>query len=547
MWFFLGLLLSTLSFAQVTILDMPAFPASNRIHASGHLEQWNFFRFTVPKEIGFVLHVEHSTKHDLDVYITNHPTTLPSPRNWVYKDNNFNPNITIEGGSEPTETTYVAGVYTFKGFNVPYIIYLTYSNGCPASCSGRGACIEGECQCNSPYAGGKCEFEVIGIQTMQEVGPWTVGEGQWQYFSFPLYMQESLQLLITLSSGTVDVYLRPQLIPTSTSYYTVQPLIAPVTDYEVDISDPALGTWYIGFYSDTNATFSFKLEEYKLCPNDCSGPIHGRCVGLYCRCNNGYFTTDCGSYRPVMMFDIPYTGSINGNSWNFYTIVGNSANAISILVDPHSSAPNCEVYIRQSLNPSLTAFDVHQTQINPSPPGSYTSLIPNPGLSEWKIGIYTSASKCNYTITATLVSTCDRCINGQCSMGVCICDTGFVGEACDRRLGVLVNGIDTTGTVMKEQWSYFTFNVVNSTQCVFILKERANTKGYLWLYLRAGAQPTLDNYLVADKNPSSSYHRISVLFASIPISFNIEVGVYGGPYIPEGSSEFNLVAYEVPF
>jgi len=132
-------------------------------------------------------------------------------------------------------------------------------------------------------------------------------------------------------------------------------------------------------------------------------------------------------------------------------------------------------------------------------------------------------------------------------MGVCICDPGYSGETCEFLTGDLRNGVTTHGRVLKEEWAFFRFTAANSTQVVFVLKETADTKGYVWLYLRAGAQPTLDNYLVADKNPNSGYHRISIIFAAIPLSFDIEVGVYGGPYIPGGTSDFSLVAFEVPF
>lgn len=74
MLFTLCFTLFTLAWAQVKVQDLPV---ETVVHGTAHLEQWNFYKFVVPGSNGFVLRVNHASKHDLDVYIAKADGTLP--------------------------------------------------------------------------------------------------------------------------------------------------------------------------------------------------------------------------------------------------------------------------------------------------------------------------------------------------------------------------------------------------------------------------------------------------------------------------------------
>jgi hypothetical protein len=90
---------------------------------------------------------------------------------------------------------------------------------------------------------------------------------------------------------------------------------------------------YFGFFGiGENTVFDFQLDKLQLCPNECSGPTHGSCVGSGCRCTRDYYTSDCGTFRRIIEFGVQYTGIVTANSWNFYSVNANSANTVVIKV-----------------------------------------------------------------------------------------------------------------------------------------------------------------------------------------------------------------------
>lgn len=66
---------------------------------------------------------------------------------------------------------------------------------------------------------------------------------------------------------------------------------------------------------------------------------------------------------------------------------------------------------------------------------------------------------------------CDCGEHGVCVGGSCVCEPGWTGENCERGLMTLTNNVTTFSSVSKEEWRYYTFNAINCTQMVFILKE----------------------------------------------------------------------------
>lgn len=71
---FLFLALLAVSWGQVVIQDLTVNTAA---HGVAHLEQWNFYKFIVLGNNGFVLKASHASKHDLDIYISKAGGSLP--------------------------------------------------------------------------------------------------------------------------------------------------------------------------------------------------------------------------------------------------------------------------------------------------------------------------------------------------------------------------------------------------------------------------------------------------------------------------------------
>lgn len=285
------------------------------------------------------------------------------------------------------------------------------------------------------------------------------------------------------------------------------------------------------------------MNKLQLCPNECSGPHHGTCVGSGCRCTKDYYTSDCGTLRQTAVIDTSYKGVVIANSWNYYTVIANSTDTavVQVVADPNTS---CDVYIREQDLPTLTNFTIHNlTQAN----GDSITEIPQPGLTSWKVGIY-AAHRCSYTFKVVLVSgnDCD-CEHGKCENGRCVCNAGWLGESCNQRESILRSNVTVSMSIEKETWHYYTFNAINCTQMVFILKE-TNTTGFVWLFFSVGPQPSLESYLVKEDSPEHSYHRISIIFASPPNEiFPVNVGVYGSPYINADTTDYKLVGFQTSF
>ena len=85
-------------------------------------------------------------------------------------------------------------------------------------------------------------------------------------------------------------------------------------------------------------------------------------------------------------------GFVGGNAWNYYHIVGNSAESYVVELDLTSSRKECELYVNGGSKPTLREFSYLDT----SQPARI--VIPEPIGETWYIGIYGRTAACTYNL-----------------------------------------------------------------------------------------------------------------------------------------------------
>jgi len=263
--------------------------------------------------------------------------------------------------------------------------------------------------------------------------------------------------------------------------------------------------------------------------------------------------------RVSLALDTPVTGFVDTNFWNYYTFrIVTQNNVIIRTVQTSSSGSDCDVFVKAGSDPTRIDYEY----ANLSNLADFNVTIPEPGDTEWHIGVYGWTS-CAYTLSITIPGTllvfslslslalsdsrldsslacaavtCS-CVgdNGYCEPGsdVCVCNAGWSGITCQDHASILNMGqVYTQQSVEQYQWKYYSISS-NSSAMLVSLRE-TSTRGYLWLFMSQGSFPTLENYEEADKETNTNFHEVHAVFQRAEVRV-FYIGVYGNPFGVRGN------------
>jgi len=122
--------------------------------------------------------------------------------------------------------------------------------------------------------------------------------------------------------------------------------------------------------------------------------------------------------RVSLALDTPVTGFVDTNFWNYYTFrIVTQNNVIIRTVQTSSSGSDCDVFVKAGSDPTRIDYEY----ANLSNLADFNVTIPEPGDTEWHIGVYGWTS-CAYTLSITIPGTllgsnlCSFSLSLSCSL-----------------------------------------------------------------------------------------------------------------------------------
>jgi len=233
-----------------------------------------------------------------------------------------------------------------------------------------------------------------------------------------------------------------------------------------------------------------------------------------------------------------YGGYVRNNAWNYYHISNvNSQSNIYITLQQKEEGEggevgvmDCNLYVQADTLPSKSGYVYRDLSTN--------SVVQIPVISpmgrSWYVGIY-AFHYCNYDISFSSQPQCGSGCeeNGQCVEGVCECTSGWTGISCTIPMEVVGRGDVVSDNIGAGKWHYYVYHVpvgITITSVTASVRE-VSSSGFVGLYIKVGAKPTLEEFDNFEANASSDFHSVSVLVTSNQ-SRPVYIGVYGSPYIP---------------
>jgi len=182
-----------------------------------------------------------------------------------------------------------------------------------------------------------------------------------------------LDVVLTATSGDPDLYIRRGSRPTTSSYD--RSATAGGSD-SVSITNPLSGTWYIGVYGYSAASYQLRATIVTATP--------------------------VPPTPPPPPSDIPLTsgqavsGSVARQAFTYYTIpVPSGASRLDVVLTANSGDP--DLYIRRGSRPTTSSYDRSATA-----GGSDTLSITGPAAGTWYIGVY-GYSTASYRLSAMVI------------------------------------------------------------------------------------------------------------------------------------------------
>jgi len=525
-------------------------PTEPTIAYSGSVEttKWKFYYVNVqgPATIEATLTqtVTNTQFVDLDLFVQKN--TFPSFLNYLEKE--INDDATSVLRIEEASGLYYFGIFGYQGGEYTF----SYTVTSPCKCApNQGECIAGSsvCQCFSGYAGDTCNVSY----TKTESGAQNAkinGLG-WYYYGIEVNAQSRAVLFELMLGGDeqethkADLYVAANRPPTRYDFDHATPDQSSESLLKIQITMPATPTvFFFAVHARQASTFHVKATVYPIggnvCVNNCSN--HGTCSNGRCFCNIGFNGLSCEQMISPLMLGQSQTGFVSQGAWNFYWIHMNTLNDILVTITEKSQNSDCDLYAKKNLAPNFFNYDY----VELSSLSQHQLLIPNPGESVWKFGVY-GFKDCVYELTVNETAQCE-CLSeshGTCQgSNVCVCDAGWGGPLCTMPFVPVQSGTPLTSiTLGRNEWKYFTFPVSKASAISVALKEKT-TLGSIWMYVGIKQAPSLASFYDQDRT-LSSLHQIDIVQNFEDDT--IVIGAYGSPYIIGEAATFDLLAWNAPF
>jgi len=187
-----------------------------------------------------------------------------------------------------------------------------------------------------------------------------------------------------------------------------------------------------------------------------------------------------------------------------------------------SSSGDCDLYVQVNDIPTRNTY--YKRDITTR--ASVTLSLDNVAAGTWYVGIY-GFLQCNFTITITLQGTCPNACsgNGNCLNGNCICNPGFYGDDCSKRVtAITINNPAISDSVADSQWKYYSFNFQATPQKdELLITLGQTTTGDADLYVKFQNIPSAIQYDYSN----ITVKQVSTISMTEPSSGVWIIGVHG--------------------
>eukprot|EP01121_Diplochlamys_sp_Union-15-3_P008003 TRINITY_DN208_c0_g1_i5.p1 TRINITY_DN208_c0_g1~~TRINITY_DN208_c0_g1_i5.p1 ORF type:complete len:576 (-),score=72.48 TRINITY_DN208_c0_g1_i5:66-1550(-) len=479
---------------------------------------WEYYKIIVSSTSPFsVTMQEYAGDPDLYIRKDNYPDTTHFDARDIRMGNGIS-EILI---NSPSTGTYYVGVHGYRASN--FSITIRSTGGClDPTCSGHGTCVNGNCVCDAGWGNENCSYVVRDMAPNTVYDNVNVEARQMIYYKLLITTTNMLSVIVNQSRGDVDLYMDYEKFPTRYSYRAYNYGLDP--NFQIDIVEPELGNWYLGFFGYQATSFKFQaITSEQPCPNKCSH--HGTCFGAICSCYRDFTGDTCQTMTRSLEESEVQLGFVEYHAWNYYKFVSLSNNNLQITVT-HDSTGDCDVYVKRGSIPGTLDFDYYDNSLR----ANTVLTIPNAGQNTWNIGIY-GFRECDYNISVAYSSVCPNSCSGHgtCNPdGRCVCNAGWVGDDCSLHESDLQNGVTLSNQVVSGQgWKYYEVRL--SSSALEVIVQETSTVGFLWLYVTKSTYPTLQSHDFSDTRTNSATHRISIEYDD-PVTDSYFVGVYANPF-----------------
>eukprot|EP01114_Cavostelium_apophysatum_P016517 TRINITY_DN4714_c0_g2_i1.p1 TRINITY_DN4714_c0_g2~~TRINITY_DN4714_c0_g2_i1.p1 ORF type:complete len:607 (+),score=104.29 TRINITY_DN4714_c0_g2_i1:149-1969(+) len=380
---------------------------------------------------------------------------------------------------------------------------------CPGNppCNNHGSCITstGTCQCNAPWTGDDCSYQITALTTGTLKTNQHVNIKSWQFYTITTVSGSGLT--VTVNSTTMgqdaDVYMLQNAIPTKSTYAYRD--ISTTSSATITIQNAGSVTWYIGVFGYTATDFTivaYVSNNGCAAQNNCNYP-NGVCLaGGVCSCNPGFAGTDCSMAYQTLTFNTPQSGSVDLTKWVYYQLNVTSLTTLYVNVMEGASG-DVDLYILKGGMPTPYNWDYR----NIGTDHSFNLTLTQPAIGTYYFGLY-GYKKTDFTLTVTnqaqlCPSNCS--LHGVCHGSTCACYSGYSGTYCQTMNGALTLGTSVSGFADGSSWNYYHVQPNTASNLRIQVNETSQGNSDCDIYVKNGKNPTLFDYDVRDIGFGDSY------------------------------------------
>eukprot|EP01114_Cavostelium_apophysatum_P024090 TRINITY_DN931_c0_g1_i1.p1 TRINITY_DN931_c0_g1~~TRINITY_DN931_c0_g1_i1.p1 ORF type:complete len:605 (-),score=120.61 TRINITY_DN931_c0_g1_i1:72-1886(-) len=240
-------------------------------------------------------------------------------------------------------------------------------------------------------------------------------------------------------------------------------------------------------------------RDERSCPSGCSG--HGTCVNNVCQCTPPYTGSDCSiTITPLVSGVTVASQSVGTFGWNYYSLQVSSAGHDVIFLINQTGSGDCDEYVQVNGYPTRNSYLKRDISSD-----SYVRInVSHAQTGTWYIGVY-GFSSCSYSISGMITASCPNACSGHgsCISGRCVCDSGYGGNDCSKRITAITAGTSYTNQgLAKSQWDYYSIQLSSGNELTFTTTEFGT--GDCDLYVKLNELPTIINWDYANVTTKDS-------------------------------------------